>query len=79
MKSGRSRFIVGFIVLLIALRPEIAEAKKRKASRRVRLAVAAPVDKATGANLEERLQSLINGSVVRASETSIQVIEIDNE
>jgi D-alanyl-D-alanine carboxypeptidase/D-alanyl-D-alanine-endopeptidase (penicillin-binding protein 4) len=78
MKSGRSRFIVGFIVLLIALRPEIAEAKKRKASRRVRLAVAAPVDKATGANLEERLQSLINGSVVRASETSIQVIEIDN-
>src|SRR6185369_15847026 len=58
------------------LQPAAAEAaKKRRPARRARVA-ATPVDKATGANLEERLASLINGTVSRASEASIQVVEI---
>src|SRR5450631_3571238 len=78
MKFGRSRFAVISIVLLIALLPQHADAaKKRKSSRRAR-AAATPVDKATGATLEERLGSLINGTVARASEASIEVVEIAN-
>ncbi|GAC1437230.1 MAG: D-alanyl-D-alanine carboxypeptidase/D-alanyl-D-alanine-endopeptidase [Thermoanaerobaculia bacterium] len=52
--------------------------RRRKASPRRARAAATPVDRATGANLAERLQSLINGSVSRASEASIQIIEIDS-
>ncbi len=78
MKFGRPRFAVVSIILLIALLPHHADAaKKRKPSRRAR-AAATPVDKATGANLEERLTSLINGRVASASEASIEVVEIDN-
>ena len=79
MKFGWSRFIVVSIVLLIALQPEIAEAAKKKRPSRRRARVAAtPVDKATGATLEERLQSLISGTVSRASEASIEIVEMDN-
>jgi serine-type D-Ala-D-Ala carboxypeptidase/endopeptidase (penicillin-binding protein 4) len=56
-----------------------AAAKKRRPRRKSRRPVAAaPADTATGATLAERLQSLMNGSVARASETSLQVVEVDS-
>jgi serine-type D-Ala-D-Ala carboxypeptidase/endopeptidase (penicillin-binding protein 4) len=78
MKFGRVHVLISVFVVLIALEPGAAEAaKKRRPSRRAR-AAATPVDKATGANLEERLASLINGKVSGASEASIQVVEMDS-
>jgi D-alanyl-D-alanine carboxypeptidase/D-alanyl-D-alanine-endopeptidase (penicillin-binding protein 4) len=50
------------------------KAPARKPARRP----AAPVIAATGTTLEERLNSLVNGSVAGASEASIQIVEVDS-
>jgi len=61
-------------VFLGAHDAEAAKRKRRKA--RPKAAPAAPADLATGSTLQERLASLVNGSVARASEASIQVIDL---
>jgi D-alanyl-D-alanine carboxypeptidase/D-alanyl-D-alanine-endopeptidase (penicillin-binding protein 4) len=53
-----------------------SSAKKRTAAKKK--AAAAPLDAASGGNLQERLASLVNGSVARSSDASIQIIELES-
>jgi D-alanyl-D-alanine carboxypeptidase/D-alanyl-D-alanine-endopeptidase (penicillin-binding protein 4) len=55
-----------------------APKKKGRATRGRKVAPAVPGDVASGANLAERIQSLMNGSVARSSEASLQVVEVDS-
>jgi len=68
------------ILLLVGLLdPTAADAARKKRHRpRARRAVAAPVDVASGGNLQERLQSLLNGSVARNSEVSAQIVDVSD-
>ncbi|HEV8657477.1 MAG TPA: D-alanyl-D-alanine carboxypeptidase/D-alanyl-D-alanine-endopeptidase [Thermoanaerobaculia bacterium] len=82
MKSCRSRVVAVVIALCIAFLDDGTAAaatkkKKRRSSRRARVAVVPP-ETPVGATFEERLASLINGPTSRASEASIQVVEIDS-
>jgi D-alanyl-D-alanine carboxypeptidase/D-alanyl-D-alanine-endopeptidase (penicillin-binding protein 4) len=82
MSSARLRALVVALLFLITNLQiaDAAAAKKRRRphsrSKRAR-AAAVPADVAVGANLQERLTSLMNGSVARASEASLQVVEVD--
>ncbi|HEX9160433.1 MAG TPA: D-alanyl-D-alanine carboxypeptidase/D-alanyl-D-alanine-endopeptidase [Thermoanaerobaculia bacterium] len=79
MKWVGSRVLAGVLVFLISIVPQPAgAAKRRKPARRGRAARAAPASVATGTTLEERLSSLMNGGVSRASEASLQVVELEN-
>lgn len=53
-----------------------AAKKRRRVARRRKAVAAAPVDVATGGNLQERLESLLNGSVARSSESSVQIVDV---
>ena len=71
------------LALLVVLPLDAATAKKRKkpAPRRKARAVAkAPsiAGSAVGVTLSERLQSLMNGTVGRSSEASLQVVDVDS-
>ncbi len=76
----RWRVVAVLAGLCIAvLDPGTAEAakKRRRGSRRRARPPVVHLETATGSTLEERLASLVNGATSRASETSIQVVEID--
>ncbi len=74
----RTRLIAFALIFLIAATsPDAWAAKKRRRKVRRRAVAAAPVDVASGATLQERLQSLLNGSVARSSSVSVQVVELD--
>jgi len=73
------------LTLVTLLHPSSAESATKKAprrksapSRRARRPPAPPLETASGSTLQERLASLVNGSVSRSSETSIQIVEIDS-
>jgi D-alanyl-D-alanine carboxypeptidase/D-alanyl-D-alanine-endopeptidase (penicillin-binding protein 4) len=82
------------LLLLNVLTVDSAEAAKKKhvakksaaskpaaaRSTRSRRAAAPPpvLDAATGGNFQERLVSLVNGSVSRSSDASIQIVEVDS-
>ncbi|HET7710815.1 MAG TPA: D-alanyl-D-alanine carboxypeptidase/D-alanyl-D-alanine-endopeptidase [Thermoanaerobaculia bacterium] len=52
---------------------------RRSPARRARSRpVAPPVSVATGVTLQERLNSLVNGSVARSADSSIQIVEVDS-
>lgn len=81
-----TRLIAILSILLIALLDPSVEAqskkKKKKTTRRkpaaTRKAPQPAVPIAVGNTLEERLSSLVNSAVARASETSIQIVEVDS-
>ena len=83
MSVRRPRFYVFtilFITLTILSAPPADAAKRRRGGRRARARRAAgpPPDAAVGGTLVERLSSLVNGSVARSSDASIQVVEVEN-
>ena len=79
MTFRRSSLIAFALILLITAAPHDAWAKKRRRRSVRRRAVAAvPAEVASGTTLPERLQSLLNGTVARSSEVSVQVVELDN-
>jgi D-alanyl-D-alanine carboxypeptidase/D-alanyl-D-alanine-endopeptidase (penicillin-binding protein 4) len=67
------------LVLLLAgvIDPATANAaKKKRTAPKKKAAAAAPADVASGGNLAERLESLLNGSVARSSDTSVQIVDV---
>ena len=89
MSLRPARSVAILSILLLALLDPTAEAQSKKkkkttakkptASRRVtpRKRAAPPQDMAVGRTFEERLSSLVNGSVARSAEASIQIVEVD--
>ena len=84
MKSSISRLVAStLIVLLLPLAPDAYGQKKKKRPTKKRPAAArraAPprADVATGTTLEQRLASLLSGRVASASESSIQIAEVES-
>jgi D-alanyl-D-alanine carboxypeptidase/D-alanyl-D-alanine-endopeptidase (penicillin-binding protein 4) len=75
------RLVALLLALLVVMPLEAATAKKRRRSTRRKKPVAhAPsiAGTAVGATLGERLQSLMNGTVGRSSDTSLQVVEVES-
>jgi D-alanyl-D-alanine carboxypeptidase/D-alanyl-D-alanine-endopeptidase (penicillin-binding protein 4) len=78
MMVPRTRF-VALALVLILLTPMADAAKRRRGKSRARRAAPArPADAASGATLAERINSLMNGSVARSSDASLQVVEVDS-
>src|SRR5437763_3922530 len=79
--SPRSLRALGVALLFLITNLQIADAavakRRRRGSRRRAAAAAVPADVAVGANLQERLNSLMNGSVARSGQASLQVVELD--
>ena len=78
-----NRFLGAVALLCLAsCSAESATKKKprRKAAptRRSRRPPAPPPEMATGNTLQERLASLVNGSVARSSEASVQIVEVES-
>jgi D-alanyl-D-alanine carboxypeptidase/D-alanyl-D-alanine-endopeptidase (penicillin-binding protein 4) len=65
------------IFLITAAQPDAYAAKRRRRKARRRAVPAVPVDVATGRNLQERLDSLLNGIVARSSDVSVEVVEVE--
>lgn len=85
MMPRPARLVAILTVLLIAFAPDSADAatkKKKKSSPRRKPAStrkAAPAASTpVGRTFEERLASLVNGSVARSSDTSIQIVELES-
>jgi len=82
MTVRRTRFIATALLLLFfqVLTATGADTAKRRRgkSRRRKATHAAPADVATGSTLPERLTSLMNGSVARNSDTSLQVVDVES-
>jgi D-alanyl-D-alanine carboxypeptidase/D-alanyl-D-alanine-endopeptidase (penicillin-binding protein 4) len=78
MTVSRWRWVAIFVVLTLFQSPQSEAAKRRRKSRAKKAAPAAPLESATGATLKERLDSLVNGSVSRISDASIQIVEVDS-
>src|SRR3954447_17271217 len=71
------------LALFVVLPLDAATAKKRRKAaprRKAKVVARAPAiaGTAVGATLSERLTSLMNGSVGRSSEASLQVVEVDS-
>jgi len=79
--SPRRLRALGVALLFLITNLQIADAavaKRRRRGSRRRAVAAVPADVAVGANLQERLSSLMNGSVARSGQASLQVVELDN-
>ncbi|MCU1244211.1 MAG: D-alanyl-D-alanine carboxypeptidase [Acidobacteria bacterium] len=80
----RPRLIAIALVLslLHLLVPAAADAAAKKKGRgktsRKASAPAPPLETASGGTLQERLQSLVNGSVARSSDSSIKIVEVES-
>ncbi|MCU1350403.1 MAG: D-alanyl-D-alanine carboxypeptidase/D-alanyl-D-alanine-endopeptidase [Acidobacteria bacterium] len=84
MTVSRARLVAAVLLFTVSLlHPISAEAAKkrkkaaRKPARRARVVVASP-EPVLGGNLAERLSSLMNGTVARSGEASLQVVELDS-
>jgi D-alanyl-D-alanine carboxypeptidase/D-alanyl-D-alanine-endopeptidase (penicillin-binding protein 4) len=71
------------IVLVTLIDPTAdAQTKKKKKTTRRKAAptrrVAAPINVAVGATFEERLTSLVNGTVASGADSSIQIVELES-
>ena len=66
MTGSRWRWAALFVVLTLFFVPQSDAAKRRRKARGKRAAPAAPMDSASGATLQERLNSLVNGNVSRS-------------
>jgi D-alanyl-D-alanine carboxypeptidase/D-alanyl-D-alanine-endopeptidase (penicillin-binding protein 4) len=87
LTTHRTRIVaIALVALFAALDVSAATAKKKttpkrstkKAATRKAAPRAAAVETARGGTLQERLYSLLNGSVARASDTTIQIVEVDS-
>ncbi len=78
MTVSRWRLVVVFLLLSLFLAPQSDAAKKRRRKARGRAAPAVKLETATGTTLQERLGSLVNGTVARSSEAGIQVVDVDS-
>jgi serine-type D-Ala-D-Ala carboxypeptidase/endopeptidase (penicillin-binding protein 4) len=91
MKLSARRLITTLLILLFSIAPAAHSQSKKKTSTRkkpaatrkaakkpVRKAAAPVVETASGATLEQRLASLVNGSVARSADASIQIMEIES-
>jgi serine-type D-Ala-D-Ala carboxypeptidase/endopeptidase (penicillin-binding protein 4) len=76
----RSTRLIAVALILILLTPmaDAAKRRRRTKSRARKAAPARPADAATGNTLAERVSSLMNGSVARSSNASLQVVEVDS-
>ena len=85
MTSPRARTVAILTIFLFTFFPHESDAqsKKKRSTRRKPAATRkakpkpAPGPVAVGNTFEERLASLVNGSVAQSSETSIQVVELE--
>jgi D-alanyl-D-alanine carboxypeptidase/D-alanyl-D-alanine-endopeptidase (penicillin-binding protein 4) len=75
--TGRLTRLVAISLVLVLLTPVADAAKRRKKSRARKAAPARPADTATGTTLSERISSLMNGSVARSSDVSLQVVDVE--
>jgi serine-type D-Ala-D-Ala carboxypeptidase/endopeptidase (penicillin-binding protein 4) len=78
---GLRALVIALLFLISNLQiADAAAAKKRRRAPRAKRprAAAVPADVAVGGNLQERLSSLMNGSVARSAEASLQVVEVDS-
>jgi D-alanyl-D-alanine carboxypeptidase/D-alanyl-D-alanine-endopeptidase (penicillin-binding protein 4) len=83
MTVRRTRFIATALLLLLfnvfsASAAGTAKRSRAKPRSRRQAAPARPADAATGATLSERVNSLMNGSVARSSDTSLQVVDVES-
>ena len=85
MKCPRAHSIAAAIIVFVIsafLSPAADAAKKKAAPKRrsaARRAAPAPrLETATGVTLQERLASLVNGTVARSSDSSIQIIDLES-
>src|SRR5881394_685073 len=77
--SRRMRVVALFLILLMTFDASAAAARrKRRSSKKRRAVVAAPAEIASGTTLEERLASLVNSKTAGASETSIEIVEVES-
>lgn len=74
--TGRSRWVALLLLVLLFVESPAEAAKRRRG--RSRKAAPAIVDVASGATLQERLSSLINGKVAQSSQASIQVVDVES-
>jgi len=81
--SPRARLVATLTLLSLVLFTPAAEAQAKKKTTRKRTTArraapkAPPGPVAVGNTLEERLSSLVNGSVAQSSETSIQIVDVE--
>jgi D-alanyl-D-alanine carboxypeptidase/D-alanyl-D-alanine-endopeptidase (penicillin-binding protein 4) len=83
LRGSRTVALTAIVFLLTIFSTPPADAARKKARPKprrsaARRAPATPADVASGGSLQERLASLVNGSVARASEASIQVVEVES-
>ncbi|HEX7190437.1 MAG TPA: D-alanyl-D-alanine carboxypeptidase/D-alanyl-D-alanine-endopeptidase [Thermoanaerobaculia bacterium] len=80
--SPRRLRALGVALLFLITNLQIADAaaakRRRRGSRSRRAAAAVPADVAVGSTLQERLSSLMTGSVARSSDASLEVVEVEN-
>jgi D-alanyl-D-alanine carboxypeptidase/D-alanyl-D-alanine-endopeptidase (penicillin-binding protein 4) len=78
MMVSRARF-VAIVLIFLLLTPMADAAKRRRGRSRARKAAPArPADAATGNTLSERISSLMNGSVARSADASLEVVDVDS-
>ena len=73
----RTRWVALLLLVTMFVEPTAEGAKKRRTRRSRKAAAQVALDVATGTTLEERLASLVNGSVARSSDTSIQIVDVE--
>jgi D-alanyl-D-alanine carboxypeptidase/D-alanyl-D-alanine-endopeptidase (penicillin-binding protein 4) len=83
MTVRRTRFIATALLLLLfnvfsASAADTAKRSRAKSRSRRKAVPARPADAATGTTLSERVNSLMNGSVARSSDTSLQVVDVES-
>jgi len=77
MTVPRTRFVAIALVLFLLIPVADAAKRRRGKSRSKKSAPAGPADAATGSTLSERVTSLMNGSVARSSDVTLQVVDVD--
>ena len=77
MTAPRMRFVAIALVLFLIIPGADAAKRRRGKSHSKRAVPAGPADAASGTTLSERITSLMNGSVARSSDVSLQVVDVD--
>jgi D-alanyl-D-alanine carboxypeptidase/D-alanyl-D-alanine-endopeptidase (penicillin-binding protein 4) len=83
MTARRTRLIATALLFLLINRfdasaADTAKRRRGKSRGHRKAAPARPADVASGNTLTERLNSLMNGSVARSADTSLQVVDVDS-
>ncbi|MEA2163849.1 MAG: hypothetical protein QOK37_1976 [Thermoanaerobaculia bacterium] len=80
MTVRRTRWIATALLFFLfnVCNVSAADAAKRRRTRHRKTVPARPADAATGNTLSERINSLMNGSVARSADTSLQVVDVES-